>query len=86
MLAVFLAVAGLIYGMISSAVPAFASTSDKQTSSQNDKLSCTLSVAVQDGKAVVTWTITGATGVTIDPLNLGGKVPVQGSQTIDDNE
>ena len=67
-----------------SAAPAVASGSDSQTSADNPKLSCTLSVEQQNGKALVTWTITGATSASIDPLSFpSGKVPLSGSQTTD---
>ena len=65
-------------------VPAFAAGTDSQTSADNPKLSCTLSVSEQDGKAEVTWTITCGTAASIDPLTFSNdKVPVDGSQTVD---
>ena len=65
-------------------LPAFAAGSDSQTSAENPKLSCTLSVSQQSGKAEVSWTITGGTAAAIDPLVFANdKVPLQGSQTID---
>lgn len=62
---------------------AMAGTTDSQTSSDNSKLTCSLSVADQNSKATVTWTITGATSVRIEPLSFTGNIPMSGSQTID---
>ena len=62
---------------------ASAASSDTHTSTDNSKLSCTLDVVVQGGKITVTWTITGATKASIDPLTFKGGVPLKGSQTID---
>jgi hypothetical protein len=78
-----LATVAIILGLISATAPAFAAASDSQTSSANSGLSCTVSVSLQGGKAVVTWTITGATSASIDPLTFDGKVPLKGTQTVD---
>ncbi len=61
-----------------------AATSDNQTSAKNGKLSCDITLTEQDGKILVSWTITGATSASIDPLTFdGGKVPLKGSQAVD---
>ena len=61
-----------------------AGTTDSQTSTDDSKLACTLDVSIVNGKAVVTWTITGASQASIDPLTFkGGAVPLKGTQTID---
>jgi len=69
--------------VLTASAPALAATSDNETSSKNDKLSCTVSVSEQGDKVVVTWTITGATSASISPLTFDGKVPLKGSQTVD---
>ncbi len=63
--------------------PASAATSDSHTSTDNSKLSCKLDVSVSGGKVTVSWTITGATKASIDPLTFKGGVPLKGTQTID---
>jgi len=62
---------------------ASAATTDSQTSTDNSKLSCKLDINVQGGKVTVSWTITGATKASIDPLTFKGGVPLKGSQTLD---
>lgn len=73
----------LVASMIAASIPAIAASTDTQTSTANPKLTCTVSVTIQGGKAVVTWTITGASSASIDPLTFTGKVPLKGTQTVD---
>ncbi len=67
---------------VSAGTPALA---DTHTSTDNSKLTCTLNVTVQGGKTIVTWTITGATKASIDPLTFKDGVPLKGTQTLDSN-
>ncbi len=65
---------------------AMGATSDSQTSADNSKLSCQVSITDQGKSAVVTWTITGAISASIEPLSFkDGKVPLKGSQSVDTN-
>jgi hypothetical protein len=69
--------------VVAAATPTLAATSDSDTSGKNGKLSCQLTLTEQDGMVLVSWTITGATSASIDPVSLGGKVPLKGSKAID---
>ncbi len=60
--------------------------SDTAKSTENENLSCTVTIARQGGgKAVVTWTITGAAKALLDPLGFkkGSHIPMTGTKTID---
>lgn len=55
------------------------------TSSENPDLTCSLNISrTSDGKATVTWTMTGATKASIEPLGYkkGSAIPQKGSKSI----
>lgn len=55
------------------------------TSSENPDLTCSLNISrTSDGKATVTWTMTGASKAFIEPLGYkkGSSIPQKGSKSI----
>lgn len=61
-------------------------TSDSAKSTANPDLSCTLTIARQtDGKALVTWQMSGASSASLQPLGFrkGAVIPVGGSKLVD---
>ncbi len=64
----------------------FDKRSDSATSTANPALSCKLDIVrTSDGKARVTWEMTGAVAASLHPLGFkkGAAVPAKGSKEID---